>query len=78
MPITHHDLGYTDTIENVLLKYDGFYDDILRFCHETDDWPDEAKYRYTAESAWSMQHFVENRPEESIAQLAKYVKQGRI
>ena len=78
VPITHHDLGYTDTIENVLLKYDGFYDDILRFCHETDDWPDEARYRYTAESAWSMQHFVENRPEESIAQLAKYVKQGRI
>jgi len=78
VPITHHDLGYTDTIENVLLKYDGFYDDILRFCHETDDWPDEAKYRYTAESAWSMQHFVENRPKESIAQLAKYVKQGRI
>ena len=78
VPITHHDLGYTDTIENVLLQYDGFYDDILRFCHETDDWPDEAKYRYTAESAWSMQHFVENRPEESISQLAKYVKQGRI
>ncbi|MCX5638297.1 MAG: hypothetical protein NTX52_11490, partial [Planctomycetota bacterium] len=28
VPITHHDLGYTDTIENVLHSYDGFYDDI--------------------------------------------------
>ena len=43
IPITHHDLGYTDTIENVLNRYAGFYDDILRFCRETDDWPDEAK-----------------------------------
>ena len=38
IPITHHDLGYTDTIENVLNRYACFYDDILRFCRETDDW----------------------------------------
>ncbi|MBL7184847.1 MAG: hypothetical protein ISS70_00860 [Phycisphaerae bacterium] len=78
IPITHHDLGYTDTIENVLNRYAGFYDDILRFCRETDDWPDEAKYRYSAEGAWAMQHFVETRGAESIEELGKYVKQGRI
>ncbi len=78
VPITHHDLGYTDTIENVLNKYAGFYDDILRFCRETDDWPDEAKYRYTAEGAWAMQHFIETRDAESIEELGKYVKQNRI
>jgi hypothetical protein len=49
VPITHHDLGYTDTIENVLNRYDGFYDDFLRFCEETNDWPKESKYRYTLE-----------------------------
>jgi hypothetical protein len=32
VPITHHDLGYTDTIENVLNRYAGFYDDVVRFC----------------------------------------------
>lgn len=78
IPITHHDLGYTDTIENVLNRYAGFYDDILRFCRETDDWPDEAKYRYTAEGAWAMQHFVQTRDEEEIEELGKYVKKGRI
>jgi alpha-mannosidase len=78
IPITHHDLGYTDTIENVLNRYADFYDDILRFCRETDDWPDEAKYRYTAEGAWAMKHFIETRDEESIEELGKYVKQGRI
>jgi len=78
VPITHHDLGYTDTIENVLLEYDGFYDDVLRFCHETDGWPDEAKYRYTAEGAWAMKHFIETRDKEAVEELGKYVKQGRI
>ena len=78
IPITHHDLGYTDTIENVLNSYAGFYDDILRFCRETDNWPDEAKYRYTAEGAWAMKHFVETRDKETLEELGKYVKQGRI
>jgi len=78
IPITHHDLGYTDTIENVLNRYADFYDDILRFCRQTDDWPDEAKYRYTAEGAWAMQHFIETRDKEDIEELGKYVKQDRI
>ncbi|MBC8472518.1 MAG: hypothetical protein H8D56_23900 [Planctomycetes bacterium] len=78
IPITHHDLGYTDTIENVLNRYADFYDDILRFCRETDNWPDEAKYRYTAEGAWAMKHFVETRGKESLEELGKYVKEGRI
>jgi alpha-mannosidase len=78
IPITHHDLGYTDTIENVLNRYAGFYDDILRFCRQTDDWPEEAKYRYTAEGAWAMQHFIETRDKEDIEELGKYVKLNRI
>jgi len=78
IPITHHDLGYTDTIENVMNRYAGFYDDILRFCRDTDNWPDEAKYRYTAEGAWAMKHFVETRDKKSIDELGKYVRQGRI
>lgn len=78
VPITHHDLGYTDTIENVLNLYAGFYDDVLRFCDQTSDWPVEAKYRYTLEGTWSLAHFIENRPQETIDRFAAYVRQGRI
>ncbi len=78
VPITHHDLGYTDTIENVLNLYSGFYDDVLRFCEETNDWPEESKYRYTLEGTWSVQHFMENRPKEVLDKLGKYIKNGRI
>ena len=78
VPVTHHDLGYTDTIENVLEQYNGFYDNVVRFCEETEDWPEESRYHYTAEGAWSLQHYVRNRPEAAIAKLRKYVGQGRI
>lgn len=78
VPVTHHDLGYTDTLENVLLKYDGFYDNILKFCEETKDWPDESKYRYTIEASWSIQHYIKNRPKETVDKLAKLIKEGRI
>ncbi len=78
VPITHHDLGYTDTIENVLNLYARFYDDVVRFCDETKDWPAEAQYRYTLEGTWSLQHFVANRPKEAVDKFGAYVKQGRI
>lgn len=78
VPITHHDLGYTDTIENVMNRYAGFYDDVLRFCDQTNDFPEEAKYRYTIEGAWSLQHFVTTRPKEAVDKLGSYVKQGRV
>jgi alpha-mannosidase len=78
VPITHHDLGYTATIEQVMRSYAGFYDEVLRFCDETADWPEESKYRYTIEGGWSLQHFVENRPKKTLDKLAKYVAEGRI
>jgi len=78
VPIAHHDFGYTDTIENVLRQYDSFYDNILRFCEETDEWPEESKFRYHVEASWSIQHFTENRPKRVLKKLSKYVKEGRI
>jgi len=78
IPISHHDLGYTDTIENVLRKYCRIYEDVLQFCDETADWPEEAKFRYMAEEAWSIQHFIQNSSEETLEKLAKYIREGRI
>lgn len=78
VPISHHDLGFTDEIENILKKHDTFYDDVLRFCEETNDFPEDSKYRYTAEQTWSIKHFIDNRPKDIIDKLKKYIDQGRI
>ena len=53
IPISHHDLGYTDTIERVLRKYCEIYEDVLRFCEETDNWSEESNFRYMTEESWS-------------------------
>ena len=78
IPISHHDLGYTDTIERVLRKYCEIYEDVLRFCEETDNWSEESKFRYMTEEAWSLQHFIEKSDKETRQKLAKYIKEGRI
>ncbi len=78
VPIAHHDLGYTDTIEGVLRKYCMIYEDVLRFCEETEDYPEEAKFRYMVEESWSIQHFINVSSKETREKLAKYIKQGRI
>ncbi|MFC1716529.1 glycoside hydrolase family 38 C-terminal domain-containing protein [Candidatus Poribacteria bacterium] len=78
IPIAHHDLGYTDTIEGVLRKYCRIYEDVLQFCEKTDDWPEESKFRYMAEETWSIQHFIENSSQETLEKLGKYIREGRI
>ena len=75
---SHHDLGYTDLPIDVLHEYDTFYDEVLRFCKQTEDWPDESKFRYVIEQSWSLQHFIENRPKETVDKLIKYIKEGRV
>jgi len=75
---SHHDLGYTDLPTNVLREYDTFYDKILRFCEETENWPDESKFRYVIEQSWSVQHFIENRPKEIVDKFIKYIREGRV
>jgi hypothetical protein len=78
VPISHHDWGYTAAVEDVLQKYDRIYDDVLRFCDETKDWPSDAQFRYTVEGAWSIQHFIESRPPEVVEKLGRYLREGRI
>jgi hypothetical protein len=78
IPISHHDLGFTNSIEKVFNQYDQFYDDILRFCEETEDWPEESKFRYSIEETWSIQHYIKNKPRKVINKIIKYLKEGRI
>ena len=76
--VSHHDLGYTDLPSNILREYEGFFDDILRFCRETDDYPAYSKFHYTVEQAWSILHYLENRPPEVVEEMVRRIKEGRI
>jgi len=78
VPIAHHDLGYTDPIDKLLWKYTSFYEDVVRFCQETDGLPEVARYRYTVETSWSLDHFLQNADPETIAEFMRYARKGRI
>jgi len=75
----HHDLGYTDLPSRVLREYEGFMDQVLDYCRETEGWPEqEARFRYQCEQAWSVVHYLEHRPPEMTRRLAHYCHTGQI
>ncbi|MBE0652738.1 MAG: hypothetical protein IH594_03005 [Bacteroidales bacterium] len=78
IPISHHDLGYTNPVERVWELYNDIYLDVIQFCEATNNYPEEAKFRYSVEQSSSLQHFIETADEETLGKLAKYIKEGRI
>ena len=74
----HHDLGYTDLPSNLLREHDGFLDQVIRFCNETAHFPEESRFRYVVEQAWSILHFLENHPPEAVAEAVRLMREGRI
>jgi hypothetical protein len=78
MHYSHHDLGYTDLPADVWREHAAILDDVLRYCDETADWPDDAQFRFVAEQAWSLVSFVENRPAEAVERLARAIRRGQI
>lgn len=78
IPITHHDLGYTEPIEPLLDSYCRYYDRVLDFCDQTADYPPEAQYRYTVEELWSLEVYLHRTSEEKREKLLRYVREGRI
>ncbi|MCS7221977.1 MAG: glycoside hydrolase family 38 C-terminal domain-containing protein [Anaerolineae bacterium] len=75
---SHHDLGYTDLPSNVLREHARFLDDVLRYCEETADWPEESRFRYVIEQGWSVLHFIEHRPSDTVERLVRLMREGRI
>ena len=78
VPLSHHDLGYTDLPSNVLREHDKFVDTVLDYCDETDNWPEASRFHYVIEQAWSALHYVEHRPASQTERLVKRLREGRI
>lgn len=78
IPITHHDLGYTHLIDELLDLYCRYYDNILDFCDMTDHYPDGAKYRYTVEQFWSLDYYLKHTSAVNIDRLKQRIREERI
>ena len=55
-----------------------YIDYALDYCDQTDDLPDDAKFRWTCESSWVTREYLRSRPAEQIKRFMKRIAEGRI
>ncbi|MFH1844536.1 MAG: glycoside hydrolase family 38 C-terminal domain-containing protein [bacterium] len=75
---THTDIGYTRPQSEILPEHLRFIDDALDYCDQTDHYPDDARFRWTCETAWAVREYLRRRPQSQIERLVRRVREGRI
>ena len=74
----HTDIGYTRPQTEILPEHLRFIDYALDFCDLTDNYPDDAQFRWTCEVTWAVREYLKRRPLEQIERLKKRIAEGRI
>jgi hypothetical protein len=75
---THTDIGYTRPQTEILAEHIRYIDYAVEFCEATENYPDDAKFRWTCEASWAVREYLKTRPEVQINKLLKYIKNGQI
>lgn len=75
---SHTDIGYTRSQTEILAEHLRFIDYALDYCDQTDDYPEDAKFRWTCEAAWTVREYLNSRPQGQIDRLLARIKEGRI
>jgi len=75
---SHTDIGYTKPQSEILAEHQRYIDYALDYCDKTDNMPDEAKFRWTCESAWVVKEYLKTRPSAQVDRLKKRIAEGRI
>jgi hypothetical protein len=75
---SHTDIGYTRPQSEILAEHMRYIDYALDYCDQTDGLPDDAKFRWTCESAWVTREYLRSRPSSQIERFKKRVAEGRI
>ncbi len=75
---SHTDIGYTRPQSEILAEHMRYIDYALDYCDQTDQLPDEARFRWTCESAWVTREYLRSRPSSQIERFKKRIAEGRI
>jgi len=75
---SHTDIGYTRPQSEILAEHMRYIDYALDYCDQTDNMPDDAKFRWTCESAWVTREYLRSRPVSQIERFKKRIAEGRI
>ncbi len=75
---SHTDIGYTRPQTEILAEHLRYIDYALDYCDNTDDYPEDSKFRWTCEAAWPVDEYLRSRPESQVKRLKKRVEEKRI
>jgi hypothetical protein len=75
---THTDIGYTKPQTEILTEHIRYIDYAIEFCEATENYPDDAKFRWVCEAAWAVREYIKNRPQSQVDKFIKYIKNGQI
>ncbi|HSA94844.1 MAG TPA: glycoside hydrolase family 38 C-terminal domain-containing protein [Acidobacteriota bacterium] len=75
---SHTDIGYTELQSRVTKNHVEYLDSVIKYCRETDAYPDDAKFRWNIEVAWALENFVKTRPEADVRALVDLIRAGRV
>ena len=75
---SHTDIGYTELQLRVARNHVEYLDSVIKYCRETEGYPDDAKFRWNIEIAWPLENFIRTRPEADVKALVALIKAGRV
>ncbi len=75
---THTDIGYTRPQTEILPESLRFLDFALDYCDLTDDYHEDAKFRWTCETFWAVREFLKSRPPAQLERFKRRMREGRI
>jgi hypothetical protein len=75
---SHTDIGYTRSQTDILAEHLRYIDYALDYCDATDNYPENAKFRWTCEASWPVDEYLKCRPGSQIQRLLKRIKEGQI
>ena len=75
---SHTDIGYTRPQSDILAEHMRFIDYALDYCDQTDDYPEEARFRWTCETTWAVNEYLKSRPQNQVERFTERIREGRI
>jgi hypothetical protein len=75
---SHSDIGYTELQTRVFKKQAEYLDSVIDYCRQTNDYPDDAKFRWNCEISWAVENYIKQRPPEKVKELMDLIKAGRV
>ncbi|MCU0456053.1 MAG: glycosyl hydrolase family 38, partial [Bacteroidales bacterium] len=75
---SHTDIGYTRSQSEILAEHLRYIDYALDYCDATDNYPENARFRWTCEASWPVDEYLKTRPAEQVTRLLTRIREGRI